>query len=126
MRLRLTPGARVGVAWKTLIHSTRLRGRWLLLARATWLATSALTLGLFIAGIPIQYTRLATPCPTASCASGQLQPVSVRALQSLGLSLNFFASYAIALILIFALVYGGSQRSSSGAAPMITWPSSSH
>ncbi len=107
MRLRLAPGARVGVTQKALTRDTRLRGRWLLLARAVWLATSALTVGLFIAGIPIQYTRLATACPVASCASGQLQPVSVRALQSLGLSLNFFASYAIALILIFALVYGG-------------------
>jgi signal transduction histidine kinase len=107
MRLRLAPSARAGVARKAHTRGTRLRGRWLLLAQIAWLATSALTLGLFIAGIPIQFTRLATACPAASCASGQLQPVSVRALHRLGLSLNFFASYAIALILIFALVYGG-------------------
>src|SRR5690348_6280020 len=107
MRLRLTPSARVGMTQKALIRDTRLRGHWLLLARAVWLATAALTLGLFIVGIPVQHTRLATACPAASCASGQLQLVSVRALQSLGLSLNFFASYAITLILIFALVYGG-------------------
>ena len=68
-----------------------------LLALHGWSA-STLTLGLFIAGIPIQYMRLATRCPAASCASGQLRPVSVGALRSLSLSLNFFASYAIALI----------------------------
>src|SRR5690349_619189 len=104
MRLRLTPSAYVGVAQKALTHDTRLRGRWLLLARAAWLASAALTLGLFVAGIPVQYTRLAIVCPTPSCASGQLRPISVQALHGLGLSLNFFASYAIALILIFALV----------------------
>ncbi len=106
MRLQLTPSARVGVALNTLTHETRLRGRSHLLARVAWLAASTLALGLFIAGIPSQYTRLATVCPTASCASGQLRPVSVGALRSLGLSLNFFANYAIALILIFAAVYG--------------------
>ena len=84
-----------------------LRGRWLLLARAAWMAITVLTLTLFGAGIPAQYARLATACPAAPCVSGQLRPESVRALHRLGLSLGFFATYALTLIILFAVVYGG-------------------
>jgi signal transduction histidine kinase len=43
----------------------------------------------------------------------------VRALQSLGLSLNFFAGFALTLIVIFAVVYGG-------VAILIFWRRSDH
>src|SRR5262245_17288227 len=86
--------------------NTRIHGRWLLIARLAWVGVALLAVTLFVAGLPIQYQRLATVCPTSTCHSGQLHPPAVRALQSLGLSLGFFAGFALTLIVIFALVYG--------------------
>ena len=85
----------------------RLRGSWLMAARAAWLIVALVAVAIFVAGLQAQYTRLATVCPAARCTSGQLGPAAVRALHGLGLSLGFFATYAIALIVIFAVVYGG-------------------
>jgi hypothetical protein len=53
---------------------TILRGRWLGLARAGWVALTFLSLGLFIAGIPAEFAQLQIVCPTEFCASGQLPP----------------------------------------------------
>jgi hypothetical protein len=85
---------------------TRLRGRWLLLARAAWLAVAALAVALFAAGVPVQFAQLHVVCPTPLCPNGQLPPDGLRALQDLGLSLDFFAAYAVALDVVFAVVYG--------------------
>ena len=84
---------------------TRLRGRWLLLARAAWLAVAALTLALFVASIPAEFAELQVECPTAVCANGQLSPAGMRALADLGLSLGFFAAYGVVLDVVFAAVY---------------------
>ena len=58
-----------------------LRGRWLGLARAGWVVLTFLSLGLFIAGIPAEFAQLQVVCPTEFCASGQLPPAGLRALQ---------------------------------------------
>src|SRR6186997_2160677 len=42
---------------------TRLRGRWLVLARTLWLAVAALSLSLFAAGVAADFARLQVPCP---------------------------------------------------------------
>lgn len=114
MRIRLGSIAPAGATRASDSHNAPLRGRWLLLARVAWVGVTLLTLSLFIAGILPQYARLATVCPAAPCASGQLRPESVRALHSLGLSLSFFAAYALTLIMLFAVVY-------SGVAVIIFW-----
>ena len=99
--------------------STILRGRWLILARAAWLAMGAWAVGLFVAGIPAEYTQLQLGCPTPSCASsGGVAPVELSLLENLGLSPEFFATYGIALELIFALVF-------IGVAALIFWQKSS-
>ncbi len=85
---------------------TRLGGRWLILARATWVAVAALTVGLFVAGIPAEFARLQVVCPIEFCANEQLPPAGLRALADLGLSLDFFAAYGVALDVVFAVVYG--------------------
>jgi signal transduction histidine kinase len=82
-----------------------LRGGWLLLARATWLAVAAATLILFVAGIPAEFGQLQVECPVAFCPSGQLPPEGMHALADLGLSLDFFATYGVALDIAFAAVY---------------------
>jgi signal transduction histidine kinase len=86
-------------------EDTRLRGRWLLAARAAWLSIAAVTLGIFVAGIPAEDADAQSMCPTASCASGQLGPAGLRALHALGLSLGFYVGYAIALQVVVAGVF---------------------
>lgn len=56
---------------------TRLRGRWLVLARVVWVMLAVLTLGLLIATIPSYFAFLHVVCPGAfaTCRnSGQLIP----------------------------------------------------
>jgi signal transduction histidine kinase len=98
---------------------TRLRGRWLVLARALWLAVAATAVGLFAAGIPAQFAQLQVRCsPDSNCPPldgvGQLLPAGLRALQDLGLSVSFFAAYAVALDVVLAAVY-------SAVAGLIFW-----
>ncbi len=107
MRLRLAATAPVADTESNIANDTRLSGRWLLAARVAWLLVATVSLGLFVVGIPAQFTRLAMVCPTASCTSGQLSQAAVQALRELGLSPGFFAGYAITLILIHAAVYAG-------------------
>jgi signal transduction histidine kinase len=82
-----------------------LRGRLLILARATWIVVAALTLSFFAAGIPFEFAMFRTVCQPA-CATGQLSPVGLQALWDLGLSLDFYATYAVVLDVVLAAVYG--------------------
>jgi signal transduction histidine kinase len=91
---------------RTQAADKRLRGRSLRLARAAWLVVAALAVGLFVAGIPAEFALLHTPCPTAVCSTGQLPPAGLRSLEELGLSLDFFAAYSVAMDVVFATVYG--------------------
>jgi len=65
-----------------------------------------LTLGLFIASIPTTFADLHIICTAASCTtSGQLTPDYVRELQALGLSMDFYATYIVVFIMVFAFGY---------------------
>src|SRR5215470_19073703 len=81
---------------------TRLRGRWLLLARAAWLVVATLCLGLFAASVPVYFAFLQTACPFDVCGSESIDPNTLLALQALGLSRTFLAAYSVALDLVFA------------------------
>ena len=94
-------GSSSGGAW-----STFLRSRWHTLTRAGWLIIAALTVGLFIIGIPAEYRQLQLGCPTPACAStGGVGPVEGNLLEHLGLSVAFFALYGVVLEVIFASVF---------------------
>ncbi len=82
-----------------------LRGRLLIVARATWMVVAALTVALFVAGVPVEFALLHDPCPTARCTTGQLPPAGLRALEDLGLSRGSFAAYFVALDAVFAAVW---------------------
>jgi len=96
--------------------NARAGGRWFsLFARAAWVAVATLIVGLFIAGIPVEFAQLQLGCPTPACASsGGLTPVELRLLENIGLSLDFFAAYGVALEVVFAVVY-------AAAAALIFW-----
>ena len=83
----------------------RLQGRWLLLARVAWMAIALLTLSLFVISIPSYFAFLKVLCVGTSACSGHITPAYLHALHAQGLSLNFFATYQIALVVVFAVVY---------------------
>ena len=82
-----------------------LRGRLLIAARAAWMVVAALTVSLFVAGLPVEFALLHEPCPTARCATGQLPPAGLRALGDLGLSRGSFAAYFVTMDTVFAAVW---------------------
>jgi hypothetical protein len=82
----------------------RPRGRWLLLARVAWIVVAAFAAGLFIIGIPAEFTLLHVPCPSVRCPTGQLSTSGLHALEDLGLSLDSFAAYTVAMDILFAAV----------------------
>nr|HET6902315.1 histidine kinase [Ktedonobacteraceae bacterium] len=87
---------------------TRLRGRWLLLTRVVWIIVALLALGLYIASVPPTLASLHALCTDVSktCSSvGYITPDYAHALQVLGLSLDAFAIYEVALLIVFASVY---------------------
>jgi hypothetical protein len=86
----------------------RLRGGFLLLARIVWGGIALLTLGLSVASIPTSLASLYVLCtdaPVTCSDNGHITPDYLRALQSLGLSLDAFAAYQAALLIVFVVVY---------------------
>src|SRR5438128_9921058 len=83
----------------------RLRGRWLLAARALWLSLALASLALFIAQIPFAYAGRQIICDGSTCADEYLDPVAAQSIQQFGLTISDYAAYVIALDAIFALGY---------------------
>ncbi len=97
-----------GSAMKQSIPSaapdTRLHGRWLLLARAAWLALAALILVVFVASLPVFFTQFQTICRAAPCPAWQITPDYARAIQQLGFSLSSLVAIQVALAALLELV----------------------
>jgi len=64
--------------------TTVLRGRQLVMARAAWIAVTALTVTLFVMAVPLRYAELQKVCVGAVCTEPQLTLDDVRELQALG------------------------------------------
>ena len=73
-------------------------------SRVVWVVVAALTVGVFVSGLPSEFARLQTPCVGAtSCAwLPRLTGETARQLEGLGLSTDFFASYFIAIEVVFS------------------------
>ena len=85
-----------------------LHGYWLVLVRLLCLTLGVVSVGLFVASIPSYIAHLHLLCtgPAAACQnSGQLTPGDVRRLHELGLSRDFYATYTIVIVSMFALWY---------------------
>jgi hypothetical protein len=87
--------------------TTRLHGRWLVLARTLWVTLAALTQGIFNASLPDYFVHLQTLCQGALCApgSGQLTFRVAQLLHTLGITISGFAIYTIALEVATALIW---------------------
>ena len=83
----------------------RLRGRGLALARTLWIGVTAATLVLFALSVPPGYALLRTVCTEGSCGPEQLRPEGARTVGELGISLQVYAAYQIALVVVLALVF---------------------
>jgi hypothetical protein len=84
---------------------TRLAGRRLLLARGVWIVVVALTVGLYLFSIPLQFAFYQIVCSGAACQFGQISPAGLQQIQQAGLSLGFYAGYFTALNAILLLVF---------------------
>jgi hypothetical protein len=74
--------------------SPMLRGRWLLLARAAWVAVAVTVLGTFVISVPARYAQLSHP--TARVRD---------ALSELGLSAGGHALYNVTLDIVFVSIF---------------------
>ncbi len=87
---------------------TRLRGRWLTLAHAGWIAVVLLDAAIFVTGVPLYYRLDHIPCTSAiphkDCNQGQLTPNAAQALRHLGISLDTYAALALAIVVAASLV----------------------
>jgi hypothetical protein len=84
--------------------NTHLRGRRLILARATWVAMVTLIVALFLVMLPAYYALLQTICTGAPCAPTQPTPDSAQGIQKLGLSLVAYATFTLALTIALAFL----------------------
>jgi hypothetical protein len=84
---------------------TRLRGGRLVVARSVWLVLAALTLGIFIAGVPLHPAHLHTICADVTCGGTQSLASVTAQLRALGLTVAFYAAYVLTIKLVFAGVY---------------------
>src|SRR5437588_3115824 len=87
---------------------TRLHGRWLLLTRVAWVGIALLSLGLSVASIPTSFASLhilCTDAPAICSNNGHITSDYLRAIQALGLSLDVFATYLVALLIVSVVVY---------------------
>ena len=71
-----------------------LRRRWLVLARAAWVAVAVIALGTFMISVPARYSQLAHP--TAGVRA---------ALAELGLSAGGYALYNVSLDAVFVSIF---------------------
>lgn len=85
-----------------------LHGPWLVAARIIWMIVALVTTGSFIVSLPAGYTRLTRVCLDSDCALDRLTPLGVQALEALDLSIRFYATYNLLLVVLFALAYCGT------------------
>lgn len=83
----------------------RLQSRWTALARVGWLLLTALTILLYLVGVPKGYATLLTLCNGfPDCANQQLNPMLAHQLANMGLSIRLYAWYFTALGALHVLV----------------------
>ena len=83
----------------------RLRGRWLVAARAVWLSLAALALVVLVVALPVFFQAMREVRTPASSVPGQLTRADELLLEQWGVSLDAYAAYQTGLIAVFALVF---------------------
>jgi len=89
----------------TTQSDTRLRGPWLAAARVVWVAVVGLALVVLVVALPVNFQAQRTILAPETQVPGQLRLEDVRLMEQWGLSLDFYAAYQTALVVIFSLVF---------------------
>lgn len=87
--------------------NTPLRGLSLRLAQTAWLLVTAAIVVLDILGIPATFAKMGTVCSTCQPDNGPPTAAQARVLREMGISLQFWATYETAIIVVAMLVYVG-------------------
>ena len=82
-----------------------LRGRWLILARVSWLAVVLVTAIILFSGAPGYFSALHEACTAGPCIGGQLSPEETRSLDDLGIPTGVYAAYVLALDLFVVAAF---------------------
>ena len=87
--------------------STRVLGRRLLLMRLGWTLLTIYNLVVFFVSIPAYYAHLFVICTdhTQECFTGQLTPGNLQALHYLGISINSYAAYTLAISILASSIF---------------------
>ena len=95
-------------------HRTQLSGSWLILARGICVALFGFSLLVFFADLAEYFAQLQVVCGGSACMFGQLTPTSVLALQQVGLTVQSYAIFSVALSVIYVFVW-------SAVGAIIAW-----
>lgn len=81
------------------------RSFWLNVLRVVQVIVICLTIGLFVASIPLNYEQRNTICRTGTCPPGQLTTASEQALNEIGMSVDTLVKITIALDILVAVIF---------------------
>lgn len=87
------------------LSSESQRSFWLNLLRVVQVVVICLTIGLFIASIPLNYEQRNTICRATVCPPGQLTTASEQALNEIGMSVDTLVKITIALDVLVAVIF---------------------
>lgn len=96
--------AQAALAARTNDEERRLRGAWLVAARMSWVVIALLTMIYCVISFPMEFARLRSVCTAPPCSVTALDSINLRELESIGGSVDFFATYVITVELVFAVV----------------------
>src|SRR2546429_1266291 len=85
------------------VMDTHLHGCWLFVARLLLGVLSSFVLVLYVIGTPVYFAYLHTLC--AYCLDDRLTPDKLQELHTVGISITTYATYLVAINLLFALMY---------------------
>ncbi|MBK9053575.1 MAG: hypothetical protein IPL78_22545 [Chloroflexi bacterium] len=94
---------------QTVSHSQNdtlliLEGRWLTMARATWLLITGVGIVMFAIGVRLRFQQLTTTCTGSDCLRQQLAPEALPRMAEIGLTLTEYAVRQLMPTVIFAVV----------------------
>ena len=84
---------------------TRLQGRLLRVAQATWILVAVLACILFIVSLPTFYTQSHSICIGNACDGVQISPEQAHALAVHGISLTSYAWYSVLVTILSTLIW---------------------
>ena len=88
-------------ATTTNTSDTRLRGPWLVIARAGWVILTLINLLILVLGIPAYFAQLHRICNSpnfTTCYIGSITPGNALALTHLGISLDVYIAYILTIV----------------------------